>query len=208
MPQIKFGLYHRFREVRAVVYSIIFTLTFRQPPLELIARDGQLLDHQFEGTSAAQGNNSSGSADPSPSFSSFVERPWSLASAELHSIPIPKQGTTQRRLTGMLKTSQKQRENSIGLHSQNVAGFTKYLGRCAEWFGHFRQRESRGAIDLVLLQETRVAVGEAARLNKLYNTTWGFVDTPGRTRWTDSDAARGVVAILLNPYSSNSEMEP
>ena len=34
------------------------------------------------------------------------------------------------------------------------------------------------------------------------------MDTPGRTRWTDSDAARGVVAILLNPYSSNSEMEP
>ena len=94
------------------------------------------------------------------------------------------------------------------MHLQNVAGFPTHPERCAEWFGHFRQRESRGAIDLVRLQETRVSVDEAANLNKLYNTTWGFVDTPGRTRWTDSDAARGVVAILLNPYSSNSEMEP
>ena len=34
-----------------------------------------------------------------------------------------------------------------------------------------------------------------------------YVDKPGRTRWTDSDASRGGVAILLNSYSSISEME-
>ena len=108
----------------------------------------------------------------------------------------------------MLKTSQRPRKNSIGLHSQNVSGFRKHTKRCGEWFDHFRQREAREAIDLVLLQETRVTIGEATGLNKLSNTTLSFVDKPGRTRWTEFDAARGGVAILLNPYSSNTEMEP
>ena len=79
----------------------------------------------------------------------------------LRVIPISKHSTPRSRRTGMLKTSQRPRENSIGLHSLNVAGVPKNPERCAEWFGHFRQRESRGAIDLVLLQETRVSVGEA-----------------------------------------------
>uniref|UniRef100_A0AAV1UCX1 Uncharacterized protein n=1 Tax=Peronospora matthiolae TaxID=2874970 RepID=A0AAV1UCX1_9STRA len=54
----------------------------------------------------------------------------------------------------------------------------------AEWFDHFRQQEGREAIDLVLLQETHVAVGEADTMNKLYHQTWGFVQEPGRTIWT------------------------
>ncbi|CAI5703594.1 unnamed protein product [Peronospora effusa] len=110
-----------------------------------------------------------------------------------------KKDTIRRRRRAMLKASQRPRENSIVLHSQNVAGFPKHPERCAEWFGHFRQRETRCVIVLVLLQETRVSIGEAARLNNLYSTTWGFVDKPGRTRWTESEAARGGVAILLNP---------
>ena len=40
------------------------------------------------------------------------------------------------------------------------------------------------------------------------STAWGFEDKPGRTRWTEPDAARGGVAILLNPYSFIIEMEP
>ena len=47
--------------------------------------------------------------------------------------------------------------------------------RCAEWFGYFRQQEDRGAMDLVLLQETHVAVGEADTMDKLYHEKWGFV---------------------------------
>ena len=31
---------------------------------------------------------------------------------------------------------------------------------------------------------------------------------PGRTQWTESDAARGGAAIILNPYSSITEMKP
>ena len=104
-----------------------------------------------EGTSAAQGSDSSGGVDPSPSFASPVERPWSLASAELPSVPIPKNGKPRSRRTGMLKIFQRPRKNSIGLHSQNVAWFPKHPEHCAEWFGHFRQRKSRGAIDLFLL---------------------------------------------------------
>ena len=161
-----------------------------------------------EGTSSAQGSYSSGGADPSPSFSSPVKRPWSLASAERHSIPNPKHSTPRRRRTGMLKTSQRTRENSIGLHSQIVAGFPKHPERWGEWFDLFRQRESRGAIDLVLLQEARVSISEPAGLNKLYGTTWGFVDKPGRTRWITFDAAHGGVAILLNSYSSITELKP
>ena len=61
---------------------------------------------------------------------------------------------------------------------------------------------------MVLSQETRVSVGEAASLNKLYNITWSFVYKPGRIRWTESDAARGEVASLLNPHSSITEIEP
>ena len=109
----------------------------------------------------------------------------------------------------MLTSSTRPRDNSIGMQKlKNVARFSKHPERCAEWFGHFRQRKSRGAIDLVLLQETRVSVGEAESLNKLYNSTWGFVDKPGRTRSTESEAARGGVAILLNPYSSITDMKP
>ena len=74
----------------------------------------------IEGTSAAQESDSSGGADTSPSFPSLVERPYSLFSAESHSIPITKHGTPRRCRTGMLKTSQRPRKNSIGLHSQNV----------------------------------------------------------------------------------------
>ncbi|CAI5717474.1 unnamed protein product [Peronospora effusa] len=119
-----------------------------------------------------------------------------------------KEDTIRRLRRAMSKASQRPSENSIGLHSQNVAGFPKHPERCEEWFSHFRQRETRGVIDLVLLQETRVSIGEAARLNKFYSTTWGFVDKSGRTRWTESETARGRVAILLNPYSSITEMEP
>ncbi|CAI5702020.1 unnamed protein product [Peronospora effusa] len=115
--------------------------------------------------------------------------------------------TIRRRRRAMSKASQRPSENSIGLHSQNVAGFPKHPERCAEWFGHFRQRETQGVIDLVLLQETRVSIVEAARPNKLYSITWGFVDKPGRTRWTESETARGWVAILLNLYSSTTEMK-
>ena len=136
-----------------------------------------------EVTLTAQGSGSSGGADPSTSFSFPVERP-----TERHSIPISKHGTPRRLRTGMFKTSQRPRESSIGLHSQNLAGFPKHPERCAEWFGHFKQRESQGSIDLVRLQEARFSVGEAAGLNKLYKTTWGFMDKLGRTRWTEYDA--------------------
>ena len=47
--------------------------------------------------------------------------------------PIPEQGTTRSRLKGMLKTSQRPRENSIGLHSQYVARLPKHPESCAEY---------------------------------------------------------------------------
>ena len=79
---------------------------------------------------------------------------------------------------------------------------------CAEWFGHFRQQEYRGAIDLVLLQETHVAVGEADNIDKLYHQTWGFVQEPGRTIYTEAAGPRGDVANLLHPYSPIRTLKP
>ena len=90
-------------------------------------------------------------------------------------------------------------ENSICLHSQNVAGFPKHPERCADWFSHFRQREGKGSIDLVLLQETRVDIGYSSFMDDLYNKTWGVVTNPGRTKWTESEHPRGGVAMQLYP---------
>ena len=57
---------------------------------------------------------------------------------------------------------------------------------------------------MVLLQETRVAIGESASMDKLYNMTWGFVNTPGRTKWTESDISRGggnaLEPVLVDHY--------
>ena len=99
--------------------------------------------------------------------------------------------------------------SSIGMHSQKCRGIPKDPERWGEWFDHFRQRDSRGAIDLVLLQETRISIGEAAGLNKLYTTPHG-------ASWTSSDAHGGPsstqrvggAVLLLNLYSSIAEMEP
>ena len=113
-----------------------------------------------------------------------------------------------RRPRRIFKTSRLPRDNSIGLHSQNVAGFPKNPEHCATWFSHFRQSEARGIIDLVLLQETRVTLGEAAPMDNLYNSSWGFVHKLGRSLWTESEFSRGGVAILLIPYSTITEMVP
>ena len=43
-------------------------------------------------------------------------------------------------------------------------------------------------------------------MDKLYNKTWRFVNTPGRTKWTESEITRGGVAMLLNPNSSITTM--
>ena len=45
-------------------------------------------------------------------------------------------------------------------------------------------------------------------MDGLYNPTSDFVAKPGHTLWTESEATHGGVAILLNPYSSITEMEP
>ena len=45
-------------------------------------------------------------------------------------------------------------------------------------------------------------------MDKLYNSSWGFVHKIGRSLWTESEHTRGGVAILLNPYSSITEMVP
>ena len=68
--------------------------------------------------------------------------------------------------------------------------------------------EDRGAIDLVLLQETHVAVGEADTMDKLYHQTCGFVQEPGRTMWTEAAVPRGGVVILLHLYFSIRTLEP
>ena len=59
------------------------------------------------------------------------------------------------------------RENSICLHPQNVAGFPKHPERRADWFSYFRQREGKGTIDMILLQENRVDIGESASMDDL-----------------------------------------
>ena len=51
-------------------------------------------------------------------------------------------------------------------------------------------------------------MGESASMQHLYSSTWGFVNKPGYTLWTESEHPRGGVAILLNPYSSITEMDP
>ena len=79
-------------------------------------------------------------------------------------------------------------ENSIGLHSQNVQGLPKDPVLCAQWFSNFRQHEERGPLDVVLLQETHVLVGEAHGLDTLYCATWGFNsdEKRGITLWSES----------------------
>ena len=71
-----------------------------------------------------------------------------------------------------------------------------------ESFIHFRLREDRGAIDLILLQETHVAVGEADTMDKLYHRKLGFVQESVRTILTEAAAPWGGFATLLHPYSS------
>ena len=101
-------------------------------------------------------------------------------------------------------------ENSIGLHSQNVQGLPKDPVLCAQWFSNFRQHEERGPLDVVLLQETHVLVGEAHGLDTLYCATWGFNSDEKRdiTLWSESSKRRGGVAILLNPYSTIQAITP
>ena len=143
-------------------------------------------------------------------FSFEMVNCWTLGSesvsAELGD--ASSRGMPQRRQRRLLKTSCLPRDNSIGLHSQNVATFPKYMEHCATWFSHFRQNEARGTIDLILLQETRVTIGDSATMEKLYNSSWGSVHKLGRSLWTESEHSRGGVAILLNPYSSITEMVP
>ena len=47
MPQSKAGLYHVSNEVHAAVSSILCKPANWQPTIEIIARDGQLLDPQY-----------------------------------------------------------------------------------------------------------------------------------------------------------------
>ena len=41
-----------------------------------------------------------------------------------------------------------------------------------------------------------------------YNPSWGFAHKRGRLLWTESEHSRGGVAMLLNPYSTVTEMVP
>ena len=108
----------------------------------------------------------------------------------------------------MLKEYCQPRSNIIGIHSRNVAGFLKHLEHCSYRFSYFRQSKSRETIDLVLLQKTRVTTGESMTMENLYNSSWGFVHKSGRSLWTESEHSREGVAMLLNPYSSVTEMFP
>ena len=45
-------------------------------------------------------------------------------------------------------------------------------------------------------------------MDKLYHQTWGFVQEPGRTIWTEATGPRGGVAILFHPYSSIRTLGP
>ncbi|TDH69682.1 hypothetical protein CCR75_002386 [Bremia lactucae] len=47
-----------------------------------------------------------------------------------------------------------------------------------EWFSHFRQREDREPVDIVLLQEIRVVEGEANKMNALSCAVWSFKAAP------------------------------
>ena len=49
MPQSKAGLYHVSNELYAAVFSILCKLANCQPAIDLIARDGQLLEPQHWG---------------------------------------------------------------------------------------------------------------------------------------------------------------
>ena len=86
------------------------------------------------------------------------------------------------------------------------SGISQAFGTLRRLVQPFRQREGKGPIDLVLLQENRVNIGDSSSMDDLYNNTWGFVTKPGRTQWTESEHPRGVVTMLLNPYSSISAL--
>ena len=121
VPQSKAVLYRLSIEVRAAVSGILPAGKWR---LTLSLAMVNCWSNSTEGASAAQKRYLSGGADSSPSFSSPIERPWSVASAERHFIPTKKHGARGR--TGMLKTSQRPRKDSIGLHSQDIAKFLKH----------------------------------------------------------------------------------
>ena len=136
----------------------------------------------------------------------YWKRSTEGVSNELAVATSPRMPQSRRRLR--LDSSRQPRKKCIGLHSQDVTGFHKHPERCSSWFSHFRQSESMKAIDLVLRQETRVTIGESMNMENLYNSPWGFVNKRGRSLRTDSKRARGGVAMLLNPYSSITEMVP
>ena len=79
------------------------------------------------------------------------------------------------------------RNNSFGLYSPNAAGFLKHPEHCSSWLSHFWQSKSRGTIGLILLQETRVTIGESMTIGNLYNSYWDFVHKRGRSLWTESE---------------------
>ena len=52
-------------------------------------------------------------------------------------------------------------------------------------------------MDLVLLQENRVNIGDSSTKDNLYTSKWGFVEKPGCTMSTESEHPRGGVAIVI-----------
>ena len=45
-------------------------------------------------------------------------------------------------------------------------------------------------------------------MENIYFSAWGFVHKRRRSLWTESEHAKGVMAMLLNPYSYVTEMVP
>jgi hypothetical protein len=96
-------------------------------------------------------------------------------------------------------------EATVGLHTQNVMGFSKSASNIDAWFSHFRATQDAGALDVVFLQETHVQAAEVGKMQSRYSRHWGFNDAlEGRnlSLWTGTPGRCGGVAILLHPYSS------
>lgn len=61
---------------------------------------------------------------------------------------------------------------------------------------------------MFLLQEIQVSLEESSTMKQMYNSSWGFVDKPGRSLRTESENPRGGVAIISKPYYSVTQLDP
>ncbi|KAF1322066.1 reverse transcriptase, partial [Globisporangium splendens] len=118
---------------------------------------------------------------------------------------------SQKRRTKVQRRKMMRHEATIGMHTQNVMGFTKTTNNITAWFNHFRQTDSEGAHDVIFLQETHVEEHEVSKMSAMHSRHWGFDPSQEGgifSHWSAGSGRKGGVAILRNPYSQVQELKP